>query len=243
MQPIENPFTDARPAARRGGRAAAADPPRRLPLRADAREERLRPAPRRPGQRRRRHPHPRADRRRADPAARHRLRQTTSGMTGPRRQRHRLRPETVLPRFLNALPTRFEVGERAGRLQRRPDRHRPGHGPGPRDRADPAASSRSERGRAARRAATASRPGRRARRPPGPSTIDLHTHTTPLGRRPRAGGAGRRGRRGRHPAPRHHRPRHARRLPRAAGAADACPPASSSIPGVEINAVAERIGL
>ena len=65
--------------------------------------------------------------------------QTDLGMTGPVWSVIGFDPATVLPRFINALPTRFEVGERAGRLQRGPDRHRSGDGPGARDRADPAA--------------------------------------------------------------------------------------------------------
>ena len=52
------PVHRRRPPARRGVRAAAADPPGRLPLRADVREERDRPLPRRAGQRRRRAPTP-----------------------------------------------------------------------------------------------------------------------------------------------------------------------------------------
>ncbi len=75
MQPIENPFTVADRSLDEGADELPADPPGRLPLRADEREDRLRAPPRRARQRRRRHPHPRADRRRADPAARHRLRQ------------------------------------------------------------------------------------------------------------------------------------------------------------------------
>src|SRR6476469_3850839 len=37
--------------------------------------------------------------------------QTDLGMTGPVRSVIGFKPETVLPRFVNALPTRFEVGE------------------------------------------------------------------------------------------------------------------------------------
>ena len=65
--------------------------------------------------------------------------QTDLGMTGPVWSVIGFEPRTVLPRFINALPTRFEVGEGTGRLQRGPGRHRPGDRPGPRDRADPAA--------------------------------------------------------------------------------------------------------
>ena len=52
MQPIENPFTDADGCSTSRRRAAAAGPPRRLPLRADLGEERARAVPRRAGQRR-----------------------------------------------------------------------------------------------------------------------------------------------------------------------------------------------
>ena len=65
--------------------------------------------------------------------------QTDLGMTGPVWSVIGFEPRTVLPRFINALPTRFEVGEGTGRLQRRPDRHRPGDRARPRHRADPAA--------------------------------------------------------------------------------------------------------
>ena len=67
------PVHRRRPAARRGVRAAAAGPPRRLPLRADLREERARAVPRRPRQRGRRDAHARRHRRRADPPQGHRL--------------------------------------------------------------------------------------------------------------------------------------------------------------------------
>ncbi len=105
--------------------------------------------------------------------------QTDLGMTGPVWSVIGFDPSTVLPRFINALPTRFEVGEGAGRVQRDPDRHRSGHGSGARDRAHPAA----------RRGLVADRPPKRSRRhgpgaldravvPPAPSTIDLHAHST-----------------------------------------------------------------
>ena len=51
MQPIENPFTDADRLLDESSRAAAARPPRRLPLRADLGEERAGAVPRRAGQR------------------------------------------------------------------------------------------------------------------------------------------------------------------------------------------------
>ena len=118
MQPIDNPFHDLDRLLEDAADELPTDPPRRLPLRADQREDRLRPASRWPRQRRRRDPHPCADRRRADPAARHRVRQrpghdrarSTASSGSPR--------QSVLPRFLTGLPTRFEVGSRAGRVQR-----------------------------------------------------------------------------------------------------------------------------
>ena len=111
MQPIENPFTDADGCStRRPARAAAADPPGRLPLRADDGEERARAVPGRARQRGRRHPHPRRHGRRADPAARHGL-PDRPGHDRPGLERHRFRARTVLPRFINGLPTRFEVGD------------------------------------------------------------------------------------------------------------------------------------
>ena len=48
------------------------------------------------------------------------------------------KPETVLPRFINALPDAVRGGRGPGRVQRLPDRHRPGDRPGHPDRADPA---------------------------------------------------------------------------------------------------------
>ena len=68
--------------------------------------------------------------------------QTDLGMTGPIDSVIGFAPRTVLPRFVNALPTRFEVGGGAGHLQRRPDRHRSGDGPGAGHRADPAGRRR-----------------------------------------------------------------------------------------------------
>ena len=68
MQPIENPFLEADRAARRGRRAAAAGPARRLPLRDHVREERDGRPPRRARLGGRGDAHPRAHRRRPDPA-------------------------------------------------------------------------------------------------------------------------------------------------------------------------------
>ena len=79
MAADREPVHRRRPAARGVVRAAAAGPPRRLPLRADVREERAGPVPRRAGQRRRRHPHARRHRRRADPARTARPTRPTSG--------------------------------------------------------------------------------------------------------------------------------------------------------------------
>ena len=125
MQPIENPFTDADPLLDEVVRAAAAGPARRLPLRADVREERARAPPRRAGQRGRRDAHPRRDRRRADPARRHRLPDRPRD-DRPGLERHRLRPGDR-PAAVHQRPADPVRGRRrAGGLQRRPDRHRPG---------------------------------------------------------------------------------------------------------------------
>ena len=110
MQPIENPFTEADRLLDESSEPLPPDPAGRLPLRAHVREERARAVPRRAGQRRRRDPHPRRDRRRADPAQRHGL-PDRPGHDRAGLERHRVRPGPVLPRFINALPTRFEVGE------------------------------------------------------------------------------------------------------------------------------------
>ena len=110
MQPIENPFTDVGAAARGGRRRAAPGAPGRLPLR-DLRARRppsgststgrsarsWAPTPTCP---------PRIDRI---------LPRGTAfvcdlGMTGPIDSVIGFAPETVLPRFINGLPTRFEVG-------------------------------------------------------------------------------------------------------------------------------------
>ena len=55
------------------------------------------------------HAHPRGHGRRADPAQGHGL-PHGPGHDRSAVERHRVRPATVLPRFINALPTRFEVG-------------------------------------------------------------------------------------------------------------------------------------
>ena len=109
--------------------------------------------------------------------------QSDLGMTGPLHSVIGFDPKTVLPRFVNALPTRFEVGDGPVDPQRDPDRHRPGDRAGPRDRADPAAGRGLMPGAAPARTTT---PTTRVV-PPGPSTIDLHCPHAPLGRPPRAG--------------------------------------------------------
>jgi hypothetical protein len=47
-------------------------------------------------------------------------------MTGPVWSVIGFDPKTVLPRFINALADAVRGGRRGGRLQRGPDRHRPG---------------------------------------------------------------------------------------------------------------------
>ena len=142
--------------------------------------------------------------------------QTDLGMTGPVWSVIGFEPRTVLPRFINALPTRFEVGRGGGRLQRRPDRHRPGDRPRARDRADPAARRAltvpARRGRVA--GATTRATGRRGQVVPPARRPSTSTPTRPaptaslepadLSRRPPP----------RRRVPGAHRPRHARRLPR-----------------------------
>ncbi len=104
------PVHRCRPAARRVVRAAAARPPRRLPLRADLGEERARALPRRAGQRVvGTHTHVVTGDERILPNGT--AYQTDIGMTGPIWSVIGFEPRTVLPRFINALPTRFEVGE------------------------------------------------------------------------------------------------------------------------------------
>ena len=124
--------------------------------------------------------------------------QTDLGMTGPVWSvigfEPRDRPAALHQRAADAV----RGGGGAGRLQRRPDRHRSGHRARPRHRADPAP----------RRGLRLTTGGRRRRHdplppagagrvvPPSPSTIDLHTPHDALGRRRRAGGPRRRGVRG-----------------------------------------------
>ena len=64
--------------------------------------------------------------------------QSDLGMTGPLHSVIGFDPATVLPRFMNGLPDPLRGRRLAGRLQRPPDRRRPGHRAGPRDRAPPA---------------------------------------------------------------------------------------------------------
>ena len=132
------PVHRRRPAARRVVRAAAAGPPGRLPLRADVGEERPGRVPRRPGQRGRRDPHPRRDRRRADPARRHGLPDRPRDDRADL-ERHRLRAADRAATLHQRAADPVRGGRRGRRLQRQPDRHRSGDRPRPRDRADPAA--------------------------------------------------------------------------------------------------------
>ena len=70
MQPIENPFTDADALLDEASAPEPLPPIRLVDFHCELTvgEERARPVPRRTGQRRRRDPHPRRHRRRADPA-------------------------------------------------------------------------------------------------------------------------------------------------------------------------------
>ena len=164
-------------------------------------------------------------------------------MTGPGLERHRVRRRaTVLPRFINALPTRFEVGEGPVVFNAVQVDIDPATGRALADRTDPAARRGVTRVGTPR--ATAARPvadrGQGRVQPPAPSTIDLHTHTTRSDGvvAPRGARGGRRG--GRRPDPRltdhdtlagYREPWS--RTPRSR-------PGSTLIPGVEINALVTR---
>ena len=170
--------------------------------------------------------------------------QTDLGMTGPVWSVIGFNPDTVLPRFVNALPTRFEVGDGPGRLQRLPGRRRPGDRPRARRSSGSSASSRSERWRRPDPRATprarrrrAVHPGRRGRGRPRP--LD------PLRRRPRA-------RRARSPGVRGGRPpvRASRTTTTSPATASSsrparrrCPPDLALVPAVEINAITRGLGL
>ena len=189
--------------------------------------------PRRPRQRRRRHPHAHRHGRRADPDARHGL-PHRHRHDRPDRQRHRLqpahRPAAVHQRPADAV----RGGGGPGHLQRRPDRHRPGHRPRPRrssassgsstsDGADPSPRRRGRRIRSSRRARPRSTSTRHTNRSDGVQSTG----------RARRGGRGRRASRPsrsptttRSPATR----RHATSPPA---------PAIDLIPGLEINTVAD----
>ena len=161
-------------------------------------------------------------------------------MTGPLWSVIGFDPATVLPRFVNALPTRFEVGDGPVVFNAVPDRRRPGHRPRARRSSGSSGSSRSD-----------------AWRDPGPTPPDATSPTPDL---PPA-----RRRRPPHPhdavrrRPRTGRPRCARPLPPAsacsrsptttrspayrelrAPAPRPCPAGSSSSPAVEINARRRR---
>ena len=183
MQQIENPFTDADRLLDEVVRAAAAGPPRRLPLRADLGEERLRPVPRRAGQRGRRHAHAHRDRRRADPPQRDRL------PDGPRHdgaalERHRVRTADGAAAVHQRPADQVRGGGGAGHLQRRPDRHRPRHRARARRSSGSSGSSRPDGGDA--RSSAAPRPvGGVAGPQPGAVPLDrrpAYAHD-PLGRR------------------------------------------------------------
>ena len=184
MQPIENPFTDADRAARRG-RPEPLPPVRLVDFHCEltSREERAGPVPRRSGQRRRRDPHARRDRRRADPAQRHRL-PDRPRHDRPGLERHRVRAEDR-PAALHQRPADALRGGRRARSSSTPSRStstRP-----PAGRSPSSGSSASSRPDGVRDApASRTTRCRRPRRvvPPAPSTIDLHTHTTRSRRRP-----------------------------------------------------------
>ena len=242
MQPDREPVHRRRPAARGVVRAAAAGPPRRLPLRADLGEERARAVPRRPGQRRRRDAHPRRHRRRADPAQRHGLpdrpRHDRAGL-----ERHRLRAADG-PAALHQRPADALRGGRGDRSSSTPSRStsiRPPAAPSPSSgssgssRRDVTAGAASAPPRPA--AADGRRPGRAAR--PRRRSTSTPTRPAPTGSsRPAALVAA--GGRRRRPAARADRPRHAGRLPRGRWPADAVPAGLTLIPGVEINAIVTR---
>ena len=105
--------------------------------------------------------------------------QTDLGMTGPVWSVIGFDPKTVLPRFINALPTRFEVG--SGRSSSTRSRST-----STRRRAERSASNGSSDSSRPDVTAWPSPPSPRRRHdaahrepvvPPAPSTIDLHTHT------------------------------------------------------------------
>ena len=175
MQPIENPFTDADRASRGVVRAAAAGPARRLPLRADVREERARALSRRAGQRGRRDPHPCRHGRRADPARRHRL------PDRPRDDRARSGASSGSSRrpSCRGSSTRCRRGSRwaRGRWSSTPRRSTSIRRPaGPLRSSASSGSSTSEADVRAGAPRAADRDGRRPAAA-GPSTVDLHTHT------------------------------------------------------------------
>ena len=113
MQPIENPFTDADICSmNRRRRASAADPPRRLPCELTSEKNALGlylewRVSAVVGT----HTHVVTGDERILPGGT--AYQTDLGMTGPVWSVIGFDPATVLPRFINALPTRFEVGDGA----------------------------------------------------------------------------------------------------------------------------------
>ena len=146
---------------------------------------------------------------------------TDLGMTGPIDSVIGFDPATVLPRFINALPTRFEVANGPVVFNAAPDRHRPGDRPRARHRA-PAAPGRGLGASGSTHAGhRTGRPGG-ARRPAGASTSTCtrtraaRTACSSPGLLAAAAAAGIR-------TCLDHRPRHARRLPRAARPARASP--------------------
>ena len=187
------------------------------------------------------HAHARRDRRRADPARTARPTRRTSGMTGPIWSVIGFDPRTVLPRFINALPTRFEVGSGPVIFNAAQIDIDPGDRARAPDRAHPAPARGLTRAWPGTGRRHAPLPPRRARVvPPAPSTVDLHAHTTrsdgvlaPADLRRAAAAAG-----VRHVRP--HRPRHAGGVSRRRGGRRDRRPGMTLIPGVEINALVTR---
>ena len=168
--------------------------------------------------------------------------QTDLGMTGPVWSVIGFDPTTVLPRFINALPTRFEVGQRAGRLQRRPDRHRSGHRAGRSRSSGSSASSRREPvASVTSRAATTRLPpdGGRSSRPARRRSTCTRTRRAPTASSPPA--RARRGGRSRPASGVSALTDHDTLAGyRDVVAADAVPAGLTLIPGVEINALVTR---
>ena len=143
--------------------------------------------------------------------------QTDIGMTGPIWSVIGFAPQTVIPRFINALPTRFEVGEGPVVFNAVQVDIDPATGPGAPDRTDPAPRSRPSAWRTPRRRRhDPLPPGGRGPGPVHPArrrSTCTRTRRAPTGWSPPADlVAGSVGRRRPHPQP--DRPRHAGRVSR-----------------------------